>query len=247
MGNIFLQLVTKYGLFSAVIIITLILLFFYGSINLFQYLHVKLANLSKNRKKIKLKNHQFFNDLQYFRDHKLKEVNTSCIIRKQLYIDIMRIRIDCFYNGFMNFIKEDLNSFNNKQLFNKVRGIIDDANSTAITNALSQGVPAFILNSMNEKRKIVSQFNHNAIKGFCFSEYAYHDNIQKMCAILQFMISSIQCYMNLLEENLSAFNGDIKKMNYKGITCASCRSCVHDKYLQVLKNEIEKENEKSQG
>lgn len=245
-GEIFVKLASNYGLFSAILIITIILVLFYGSIHLFQFLHKKILNKFQNRKKIKLNKHQFFNDLQFLKNHKLKEVNTSCIIRKQLYIDIMRIRIECFYNSFFNFIKEDLNSFSNKEFLNRVQGIIDDANSMAITNALSEGVPIFILNSMNEKRKIVSQFNYNAIKGYCYNEYLYSDNIERMCAILDFMTTSIECYMNVLEQNLAQFNGNIKKMNYKGTSCAFCSFCVHDKYLQELKNEIREQNKKSQ-
>jgi hypothetical protein len=103
----------------------------------------------------------------------------------------MRIRIECFYNSFFNFIKEDLNSFSNKEFLNRVQGIIDDANSMAITNALSEGVPIFILNSMNEKRKIVSQFNYNAIKGYCYNEYLYSNNVERTFAILEFMGTSI--------------------------------------------------------
>lgn len=243
-GELFLKLVSNYGFFSAIIIITVVLVLFYGCINLFQFLHKKILNKFENRKKIKLNKHQFFDDLKYLKEHKLKEVNTSCIIRRQLYIDIMKIRIDCFYNSFNNFIKQDLNSFNNKQFFNRVRGIIDDANSAAITNALSQGIPIFILNSMIEKRKTISQFNNNAIKGYCYNNYLYSDNIQRMCAILDFMTTSIECYMNVLEENLAEFNGNIKKMNYKGTGCSQCHFCVHDKYLEDLKNQIKQQNEK---
>lgn len=243
-GQLFIKLVNNYGLLGAIITISFILACFYGITLGFQHLHKTIKNKFMDRKQIKLKKHQFFNDLQFLMDHKLNEVNTTCIIRRHLYIDIMKIRIKCFYDAFQNFIKEDINQLTSKELFNRVMAVIDDANTGAINKALTEGVPAFVLSSMSEKRKVVAQFNQNAIKGYCYNVYLYANNTERVYAILEFMGTSIECYMNILEENLAQFNGDIKTYVYKGISCTDCFSCVHDRYLEQLKNEIKVEEHK---
>ena len=232
LGDVFIKLVNNYGLLGAIITISFILACFYGITLAFQQLHKTIKNKFIDRKQIKLKKHQFFNDLQFLMEHKLNEVNTTCIIRKHLYMDIMKIRIKCFYDAFQNFIKEDINSLSSKELFNRVMAVIDDANTGAINKA------------MNEKRKVVAQFNQNAIKGYCYNAYLYANNTERVYAILEFMGTSIECYMNILEENLAQFNGDIKSYVYKGISCADCFSCVHDRYLEQLKNEIKVDQNK---
>jgi predicted lactoylglutathione lyase len=183
-GDIFLILLSNYGIVGAVIIIAVILAIFYGIIIGFKYLVKFIINKFENRKKIKLKNHQFFNDLDFLVNHKLKDVKTSCIIRKKIYVDIMKIRIDNLKKIFSNFIKEDINGMTSKELYHRVLLALDDANTAAITGAVSEGVPIFVLDSMNEKRKMINKLYYNAIKGYCYNYYIYDNNTERMYAIL---------------------------------------------------------------
>jgi hypothetical protein len=56
-------LVNNYGLLGAIIVISFILACFYGITLGFQYCHKAIKNKFIDRKQIKLKKHQFFNDL----------------------------------------------------------------------------------------------------------------------------------------------------------------------------------------
>jgi hypothetical protein len=131
-------------------------------------------------------------------NHKLKDVKTSCIIRKALYIDIMKIRIACIKKVFSELVKDDLNELKPKELYNKVLAALDDANTDAITGAVTQSVPIFVLDSMNEKRKMITLFYYNAIKGCCYNNYLYSDNNERMHAILDLIGVYVETYMNFL-------------------------------------------------
>ena len=117
-----------------------------------------------------------FNDLDFLMNHKLKDVKTTCVIRKKLYVDIMKIRIDNLKKIFSNFVKEDISGLAAKDLYYKVLSALDDANTASITGAVSEGVPIFVLDSMNEKRKMINKLYYNAIKGYCYNNYIYSNN-----------------------------------------------------------------------
>lgn len=236
-GQVFVILLNKYGIAGAIFIFTMILSLFYGSVVGCKYLFNYLMEKCKN-KKIKLKNHHFFIELDYLMNHKLKDVKTTCVIRKKLYVDIMKIRIDNLKKIFSNFVKEDISGLAAKDLYYKVLSALDDANTAAITGAVSEGVPIFVLDSMNEKRKMINKLYYNAIKGYCYNNYIYSNNNQRMYAILQLIGIYVECYMNVLQENLAEFNGNVKSLNYKGVSCMDCSYCIHEKYLSELKQEI---------
>lgn len=240
-GQIFVKLIADYGIFGASFIIAFILAVFYGFINLFKYLSSTIKTKFETRSKIKLKDHQFFKDLKFLMNHKLNEVKTSCIIRKALYIDIMRIRILCIQKVFNDLIKDDLNKLTSKELYHTILTALDNANTDAITGSVVQGVPIFVLDSMSEKRKMITQFYYDAIKGFCYNNYLYSNNNERMHAILELIGVYIECYMNVLQTNLAEFNGNIKNLTYKGISCASCSTCIHEQYLAELKQEIKQD------
>lgn len=246
-GQIFLILINNYGLIGAVLIIALILAIFYGLITGFKYLTQSIFKKIEHHKRINLKKHPFFDDLDFLINHKLKEVKTPCVIRKQIYIDIMTIRLDSIKKTFYNLIQQDVSELSAKQLYHKVLLALDDANTAAITGAVSKGVPIFVLDSMNEKRKMINKLYYNAIKGYCYNNYIYSNNNERMYAILQMIGVYVECYMNVLQENLAQFNGDIKHLVYKGISCIDCVSCVHEQYLAELKQEIKKDSKKIQG
>lgn len=246
-GQIFLILINNYGLIGAILIIALILAIFYGLVVGFKYFTKFIFSKVEHHKRIKLKNHPFFDDLDFLINHKLKNVKTSCVIRKQIYIDIMTIRLDSIKKIFYNLVQQDISGLSAKELYHKVLLALDDANTSAITGAVAKGVPIFVLNSMNEKRKMINKLYYNAIKGYCYNNYIYANNNERMYAILEMVCVYVECYMNVLQENLAEFNGDIKHLVYKGVSCIDCPSCIHDQYLAELKQEIKKDSKKTQG
>jgi hypothetical protein len=83
-------------------------------------------------------------------------------------------------------------------LYHTILTSLDRANTEAITGSVTQGVPIFVLDSMSEKRKMITQFYYDAIKGFCYNNYLYSNNNERMHAILELIGVYIECYMNVL-------------------------------------------------
>ncbi len=198
-----------------------------------------------NRKKIVLSEHSAFKEFDYLIEHSLKEnFNCSCCIRKALYKDIMVERLTCFKNCLMEFVKSDVN---NKSLYPtqyefylKIASILDDANSQARVNAIHAGVPEFLLDDMEKHRAPLRQCLGDILKGICYSEYNYSNNVERMSAMLTNIVIFCKNYMDTLEEVLASFNGDIKDLNYKGIVCTHCSICIHDEHINRLKKAIKK-------
>lgn len=235
-NEIFMTLTSNYGVFGALLIISFTLSVLYGFVSFIKQISgTVIKSKFWKRKNMNLKNHQTFLDLDFLIKHKLHNVNTICQIRKKLYIDIVTEKISRIKEELQKFVKEDLNKLSNKQFYLKVQSVLDDAKNQSTNNLKSNGVPQFILDTIDNKLSLVQYFYQNQIKGYCYNNYLYSNNTERMCAILDCISVSIECYMNLLEQSLSEFNGDVKKLKYNGVSCNKCHICVHDKYLSDLK------------
>lgn len=236
-NEIFLTLTSNYGVFGALLIISFALSVLYGFVSFIKEISgTVIKSRFWKRKSMNLRKHQTFLDLQFIRKHKLNNVNTSCPIRRKIYIDIISEKITCLRDELEKFIKEDLNKFSNHEFHLRVQSLLDDAKNRSNNNLREKGMPEFILDSVNYKFNFISQIYKNNIKAICYNEYIYSNNTERMCAILDFIITAVEGYMNLLEWSLAEFNGDIKKLKYGGISCKKCQVCVHSKYLAEFNN-----------
>lgn len=232
-----MNLTSNYGVFGALIIISLTLSVLYGFVSFIKEISgTVVKSRFWKRKSMNLKKHQTFIDLDFLIKHKLNTVKTNCPIRKKIYIDIMYDKITCLKQELENFIKEDLNKFTQHEFHLKVQSVLDDARIKSNNDLIVKGIPQFVLDSINYKFNFFHQIYKNNIKIICYNEYLYPNNTARMCAILDCINTAIQGYMNLLEWSLAEFNGDIKKLKYGGTVCKKCQVCVHEKYLSELQN-----------
>lgn len=236
--SFFVELLRQYGIYTAI-----------GTIAILYVLKdiwKKKSDLwLHTRRKIVLPTHSAFKEFDYLIEHSLKEnFNCQCRIRKALYRDIMVERLECFKNCLLEFVKTDVNSKEayptQYEFYLKVASVLDDANSQARINSIHNGVPEFLLDDMEQHRAPFRQCLGDILKGICYSEYSYLNNVERMSAILTNVVIFCKNYMNLLEEVLGSFNGDIKNLNYKGVVCANCQTCVHDEHISKLKKVIKK-------
>ena len=238
-GSFFVELLKQHGLYTCI-----------GTIAILYVLKDVWKRKSDlwlhTRKKIVLKDHSAFKELEYLIEHSLKEnFNCACVIRRALYKDIMVERLECFKNCLQEFVKTDVNSQTlyptQYEFYLKVVSILDHANSTAKQNSIRNGIPEFILDRMEQHRVPLRQCLGDILKSICYSDYNYANNVERMSAILTNVAIFIKNYMNILEEVLSSFNGDIKELEYKGISCKHCKFCVHDEHIEKLKKAIKKQ------
>jgi len=238
--SVFIELVETFGFgFSLVLIISMIVLLLMTK----KTVHKAVANGVENifkRGRIDLDKHITFAKLDYFISHMEQDVKTSCHLRKRIYVDTMTERAKVFKEELLAFIKTDLNQYNKETFELKVLSMLNETQHKFLENCKKDSVPDFILQKMNDKIFSYHATWYSQIKIFCCSDYLYENNYQRMAAILDVVSVSFEFYMNLFEENLASFNGDIKGLTYKGVTCHQCITCVHDVYLQHLKNELKK-------
>ena len=244
LNEFFVKLMQNFGVIGAISILIISYAVYYGIRSIIKDFAPALKNKIFGGISKDLKKHPMFKDLQFLRDHKLNELNVQCPIRKNLYINIIKQRIKCNLKIFGQLVKEDLNALSNRQFYIRVQSAFDDVNTMHLSNCLSEGVPQFVLDAMAEKILMAKHFYKNQIKSYCYNQYLYTNNNEKMWAILDLISVLLQCYMNILQQNLAQFNGDIKKLSFKGFSCVNCASCVHDEYLNTLKNEIQEEQKK---
>ena len=236
-NEIFFTLTSNYGVFGALLIISFTLSVLYGFVSFIKEISgTVIKSRFWKRKSMNLRKHQTFLDLYFILKHKLNDVNTSCPIRKKIYIDIISEKIICLKQELEKFVKEDLNQFSNHEFYLKIQEVLDDSRIKSNNDLKAKGMPQFVLDSVNYKFNFIHQIYKNNIKAICYNEYIYSNNTERMCAILDFITTAVQGYMNLLEWSLAEFNGDIKKLKYGGTVCKKCDICVHAKYLSEFNN-----------
>ena len=224
--SIFFWIVGEYGLLTAVVVLIILLFCFINAKAMLRYIIYHLLPIIK--RPLNLKKHLCFVDLEHFLNYRLYRLNIQCPIRKQLYFDIMSVRITSLSNHLRQFIQTDVNSMSPHELFYKMDEVITDSIKDANDKLISDGTPKFVIDAMDKKMEIAFEFYRNQLKTYCYNHYIYHDNTAKVWAMLDLIPVSTECYMNLLEDALAEFNGDIKALKYKGTKCIKCPVCVHD-------------------
>lgn len=237
--NLFSKMSCNFGTVNAILIITFMLAIGYCIIQTIKSLPNHIKAKFQRRNNISLKKHQTFSDLDFLLKHQLKDVNTDCVLRKQLYIDIVGERIKSLKKALQKLVNEDLEALSSHEFLLKIQSELDDASVQSFNNAKINGVPSFVLQSFDEELANIGQFYRKQMKTTCYNNYIYKDNKSKMCSILDMLSNSTEYYMNILQQKLASFNGNITSLEYKGLSCHHCKNCVHAEYLQELKQELQ--------
>ena len=174
----------------------------------------------------------FFLKMDHIVKYRLEHVNVPCRLRKRIYQDIMRERVSRLRDSLYEFVSKDIRHMTNTELYLGVEGVYIEANKASTAKLIEDGVPEFILEAMNNRIDENWEYQKRNIKGFCYNTWLYHDNTARMFAVLDNIIVLVEVSMNNLESTLAGFNGNIKDLEYHGIVCAHCQSCVHDAYEQ---------------
>lgn len=215
-------------------------LFVFLFIYVFKDLWGKCSPLFFSSKDISIKKHLIFRDFDDIIGYTLKEeFNCECPIRKELYRDILTENIKCFRNRLYEFVQTDLES---KELyptrydfFLKVNSVLNEARSEIRANLLARGIPVFITDRFDEHREPYQYILEAMIKTTCQSEYIYKNNTDRMRTILSTIDVFCKSQIDLVEETLALFNGDIKTLKYNGVHCENCKICIHDEYIRHTK------------
>ena len=238
----FVELVSILGFIPTLILLTaLTILLIVGKNSIKNFAQSLWDYIIGKKKKKRLDKHIFFQKIDYLINYTLYTVKTPCPIRRQIYIDAMKIRLEVYKQKINEFVKQNLNIYSKSELQIKVFSMLDEAKKVFVMKAKEEGIPSFILNRLDEKVFSFYEVFYSEIKIFCESDYIYHDNNDRMYSILDLFMVKFEFYMNKFEKELASFNGELKNHTYKGISCVNCTSCVHDKYLSELKEEIKQD------
>ena len=242
----FVELVSILGFVpTLILLIALTVLLWVGKNTIKSFAQSFWNFITGKKKKKRLDKHLFFQKIDYLINYTLYTVKTPCPIRKQIYIDAMKIRLEVYKQKINEFVKQNLNDYSKSEFQIKVFSMLDEAKKVFVMKAKEDGIPQFILDRLNEKVFSFYEVFYSEIKIFCESDYIYHDNNDRMYSILDLVMVKCEFYMNKFEKELASFNGELKNHTYKGISCVNCTSCVHDKYLEELKEEIKQDESTS--
>ena len=226
--DLFFKINGQYGLLAAALVIAVVIFFLLSTKAAIRYIVHNLFPFAKKDPK-NLQKHQCFIQLDHFLTYTINRLNVQCPIREKLFKDIMSKHIHSIKEKLFEFIQTDVMSLTPQELAYKMDEIIlDSINHTNQQLIAEDHTPEFVLRAMDEKLAPVLQLHHNQIKLYCYNHYLYSNNVAKIWAILDLVPIAVEYYMNILEMSLSEFNGDIKRLNYKGVKCKKCVHCVHE-------------------
>ena len=236
-NSFFSELLNKYGLYTTIGVIVML----YVLRDLWTRHVIRLFG----RKKVNLKDHPAFKKFDMMIEHTLvNDFHCDCPIRKALYRDILIERVKCFKKRLLEFVDTDLNSKDEYptgyDFYLKVVSVIDEANIESKKNLIADGVPEFVLDRLEGHRLQLRRILDDMLKVACYSEYPYTTNVDRMHDILSYIIVFCKDYMNMLEEELASYNGDIKNLEYKGVACKDCEVCIHDEYVKKMRASLSK-------
>lgn len=233
----FLELVSVFGYgFSIVLIIAFIVLLVLGNRFVKQFTK-EIVNFIHGKAQNDLQHGLAFQKLDYLQ-LLVQKVHTPCRLRKAIYIDIMGERVRVLKEDLLRFIKQDLTKFSQPELQVEVLNLLDTVHLKFKTTCIQKGIPESVINKMDDTVFATRESYLSQIKLFCFSDYIYGNNIDRMRAFLDVICLALQVYMNTFEQILSSFNGAISEMNYHGVTCEHCKVCVHTEYMKKLKSRM---------
>ena len=228
----FAELLKQYGLYTTLLVGALAYVFR----DLWKRYSPKLFG----DRRLPLTEHTAFRDFDRIIEHSLvNDFKCDCPIRKAIYRDILIERMKCFRSKLYEFVKTDVNSRElyptQHDFYLKVISIIDEANIESKRQSIANGVPEFVLETLEQHRLQMRSVLGDMLKVVCYSEYHYADNEDRLHYILGFIVAFCKNYMDMLEGLLASYNGDIKTLEYKGIACKNCKVCIHDEYVKKMK------------
>lgn len=237
LNSFFSELLNQYGLYTTVGVVAVLYVL--------RDLWLRYAKRLFGKRKVPLKDHSAFKKLDMMIEHTLvNDFHCECPIRKAIYSDILIERMKCFKNKLLEFVNTDLNSKEEyptqHDFYLKVVSIIDDANLESRKNSIADGVPEFVIDTLEDHRMQMKYIMDDMLKVVCYSEYTYATNVDRMREILSYIVVFCKNYMDMLEGVLASYNGDIKNLEYKGITCKHCKVCIHDEYVKKMKAALSK-------
>jgi hypothetical protein len=236
-NSFFSELLSQYGLYTTIGVVAILYVL--------RDLWLRYAKKLFGRKKVPLKDHSAFRQFDRLIEHTLvNDFHCSCPIRKAIYSDILIEMMKCFKNKLLEFVNTDLNNKDayptQHDFYLKIVSIIEDVHLESKKRSIANGVPEFVLDTLEDYRMRMKRIADDMLKVVCYSEYRYATNVDRMHEILSYIVVFSKHYMNMLEEVLASYNGNIKNLEYKGISCKGCRVCIHDEYVKKMRATLSK-------
>ena len=247
--DFFIEAIKNYGVITSIVTTIVFVLFviFFNQLlgKLYKILPSSLSNSRLFSSIIKMKErnlsrHIIFKKLNYLLNSRLPYLNTTCPLRKAFFQKVEETRINLFTDMWREFIKTNFNELTPQEFKLKV---LDEINKTHLRineKCLNEGVPKFLLEQLDERVHKVREAFLNQIKGYCFSQYLYSDNIDRLIAIFDLLIVYEEYFLGEFESMLDSFNGEINGTSYNGVSCLNCEKCVHEIYLKKMMEESKK-------
>lgn len=238
--SFFVCITQQYGILTSIITFGFIIGLFAKHKNFFSKI---IKALKKDKfsfyKKFVFQNNQEFSQqiiftrLQYLLNVRIKQINCSCPLRKQLYKTIFMIKIDKFLTSLKEFVKQDINSLDNQMFKVKLVKFLQQKHLQWKETCLKNKVPEFIIESIDFQIQDLRNMFYMNIQRIINNVYLYSNNRQKLNIILQLFLGLQQNILNVCQEVLSSFNGQVKKLHFNGVKCKQCVNCVHQNYLKM--------------
>lgn len=247
--SFFVYITQQYGILTSIITFGFI-------VGLFAKHRKFFSKLIKFFKKDKFIYKKFFQDnqgfnqqiifirLQYLLNVRIKQINCSCPLRKQLYKTIFTIKINKFLSGLKDFVKQDINVLDNQMFKIKLVNFLQQKHLQWKETCLKNKVPQFVIESIDYQIQDLRNMFYTNIQRIINNVYLYSNNRQKLNVILDLFLGLQQNILNVCEQVLSSFNGQVKKLHFNGVKCKECVNCVHQNYLKMQRIRLKGQKQK---
>lgn len=176
-----------------------------------------------------------FYRLQHLVNVRIKQINCYCVLRKQLYKKIFTIKINKFLQGLKVFVKQDFNLFDKQMFGMTLINFFQQKHLQWKEQCVKNEIPQFIIDSIDYEIQDLRKMFYTNIQRIISNSYLYSNNRQKLNIVLDLFLGLQENILNVCEQVLSSFNGQVKNLTFNGVKCKQCAICVHEEYLRIQK------------
>ena len=237
--GIFVRIASNYGYDVACLVIFIIVLVYLILRNFGIKLGDKIPKiiydvfrLEKKRpnNRMELREHLLFQKINYWLNYRLKNIQTSCIIREKLFADILSIRFKIMMEEYKKLIEcEQYEKLDNEKFGLIVLSTMEDIYSRWYKECEEQGIPKFLIDQFDDYLGKFVGMGRMAIVSIFDANFVNTNNHSKLYITLSLVCSFEEWLLSELERMLNSFNGEIANLTYKGVKCQICPKCEHER------------------
>ena len=173
-----------------------------------------------------LKKHILFDKCDYLIKFRIPQMKIACPLRKKLFTRLLILKIESYKKNINELIENpNLATFTPQKLFQEVTEMFGKINLEWQNKAMDYGIPAIVLEKLQDEIVQIKQFVSRYTESICFSSTAEESNIQKVATIMDFIWTIEEYIISELEKVLNDLNGTISNIRTAEFKCHNCKIC----------------------